>query len=134
MYLVAQKVRGPAGEGVNAFLYLHGAEIWKGWPPFLPEERPGTLHYSSVSLKEGGNEVRSYLDVLTPDVTSPQLLRASFDRLLLQHPNSIMPAGVLVPPCWFRFNMDLSLSPFTGRELKVLFEYVYQLRVQAFGM
>jgi hypothetical protein len=134
MYLVAQKVRkAQIQEGTNCFLYLHGQHIWKGWPPFTPEQNPGKLMCKVVEVSEGNNAVRSYLDILTPDVTSPTSIRASFEQLLLRFPSSIMPQGVVVGPCWFRFNLDFGLSLHINREIRTLFEYNIALRIEAFG-
>lgn len=73
MYLTAHHVVNSYGEeGINVFRHLHGRDYdWPQDASSLPERDPGKLDRdaSIISIKPGGNRVRTYIDVLTPDDT-----------------------------------------------------------------
>jgi hypothetical protein len=79
MYATAHLVcRREGEEGINAFLHHHGADY--PWPKEawrLPEERPGKIVKQAFDLRPGGNSVRAYLDVLAPDGTPVDQIRAA---------------------------------------------------------
>jgi hypothetical protein len=131
MYLTAQHVRSPATgtEGVNAFIYGHGPYQWLGWPPFLPEENPGTLFDREIAVLPGGNRVLSYLDILTPDTTSPAGVQNAFDQLMALYPQAgeRFPGGVEVGDAWFRFDLAPQLVPIAEEELRRLYGHGFRL-------
>ncbi|MBI3183016.1 MAG: hypothetical protein HYZ28_12840 [Myxococcales bacterium] len=88
MLLTAQRVRSPWSrkEGINAFLFHHGAESAARIDWATPDlervlqEEPGELVAELVDVVPGGNAVESYLDVLAPDGTSKQVILAELSR------------------------------------------------------
>ncbi len=71
--------------GINAFLHLHGPEFaWPEDPWKLPETHPGRVLGQKVELEPGGNKVRSYLDILAPDGTPWEEVRAAVDQLSIE--------------------------------------------------
>jgi hypothetical protein len=69
MYLTAHLVRSANGsEGINSFLHRHGENfVWPDDASTLPEQNPGPIVASNISVSPGGNSVRAYLDVLGED-------------------------------------------------------------------
>lgn len=95
MYLTAHLVRSPNGaEGINAFRHVHGSDFpWPEDPSRLPETNPGDLADTRASIPQGGNRVRSYLDVLAPDPTPREDVVAALDLLqanLSEQPNPVV--------------------------------------------
>jgi hypothetical protein len=86
MYATAHRVRSPQGvEGVNAFLHKHGPDFsWPSEPWRLPEENPGRIVIQKVAIEPGGNNVRSYLDVIAPDDVEASDIEAVFAGLSLE--------------------------------------------------
>ena len=86
MYATAHRVRSPQGvEGVNAFLHKHGSDFsWPSEPWRLPEENPGLVVHQEVQVKPGGNDVRSYLDVIAPDDVAKSDIETAFAGLSLE--------------------------------------------------
>jgi hypothetical protein len=86
MYATAQRVRSTGGkEGLNGFLHMHGPGF--PWPPDpwnLPETRPGEQVSEDVDVPPGGNNVRSYLDVIAPDKTPADEIDAALTSLWLE--------------------------------------------------
>lgn len=121
MYLVAQRVRSRNGvEGVNTHIYFHGRLEWRAWPPFLPEDNPGTLYAQQVEVREEGL-VRSFLDIVSPDSVGQQELLLAFTTLLNRIRQSI-PYGVAIGRCWFRFNLEDQLRARWNEEIRELFD------------
>lgn len=83
MYATAHHVVSPAGkEAVHAFLHVHGEDFpWPADPWNLPERAPGKVHWENTTLPPGGNRLRSYLDVLAPDVVTARELDAALTAL-----------------------------------------------------
>jgi len=133
MYLTAQRVRAANGhQGVNTFIYRHGPDFWLGWPPFLPEENPGTLfdHQLEVTPPRG-NRVLSFLDIMAPDssATAPRI-RTAFDTLMALYPHTGVqfPGGVEVGDAWFRYAAaDPIVEQGAEAELLTLFSYALRL-------
>jgi hypothetical protein len=120
MYVAAQRVVGREGrEGINTFLYLHG-ETWESPASFLPEQRPGELAHQHVEVQPPGNRVRSYLDVLAPDGASVSELTTACVWLVTEYAPPRLPAVATSGRCWFRFDMEASLSPAWKMELQEL--------------
>lgn len=86
MYATAHRVRSALGEeGINVFLHRHGGDMpWPADPWTLPETQPGEIVLKTEAIPPGGNQVRSYLDVIAPDNSSPDALEAALTSLWLQ--------------------------------------------------
>lgn len=87
MYATAHRVVSPGTgeEGINAFLHIHGrAFAWPAEPWRLPETNPGAQVWEQIGVKPGGNRVRSYLDVLCPDDTTPAEVETALTGLWLE--------------------------------------------------
>jgi hypothetical protein len=87
MYIAIHRVRNTATgkEGINAFKHMHGLDfMWPQEPWRLPTENPGILEQQTTPVKPGGNEVLSYLDVLSPDAVSPEELDLALTGLWLE--------------------------------------------------
>jgi hypothetical protein len=71
MYLTAQRVRSQVlHEEVHAFLHLHDRPdcAFPADPLAVPGYQPGRLVFrSQVTIRPGGNNVISYLDIIVPD-------------------------------------------------------------------
>jgi hypothetical protein len=92
MLLTAQHVQSDLShkEGINVFLYNHGAmlsgEINWSQPTLddlaaVSEAAPGNLAADDVEVAPGNNRVRSFLDVLCQDDTSPARIAATLRAL-----------------------------------------------------
>lgn len=99
MYATAHRVVSLRGqEAINAFLHLHGDSLsWPSEPWRLPETEPGTPVWESVQVRPGGNRIRSYLDVLTPDDTRPAEIEAALTGLWVELRADQSSAGGLAP-------------------------------------
>src|SRR4051812_4485674 len=68
MRLVAQRVQSALGQqGINAFYYAHGPDVWLDKPPPEIAQSPGHLLNAHVEVRPPGNSVRSYLEIVAPD-------------------------------------------------------------------
>jgi len=143
VYLTAQRVRSLAmnQEGVNAFLYDHGSTIagWtRGAPPFTPEQHPGRLRVQRLRVAPPGNQVRSYLDILTQDSTPSDAIRSYLDHFIQCHPPQRLPATWATgdctyifaghPACWFHCDMEAALIVDWDEELRHLLAVSLRLR------
>lgn len=133
MYLTAQHVRSPHGiHGINSYIYGHGPLFWLGWPPFLPEDNPGTLYDHDLEIvPPGGNRILAFLDIMTPDSsgTAPKV-RSAFDMLMALYPRAGIhfPDGVEVGDAWFRYAAPQPLLAENAElELRTLFEHACRL-------
>ena len=128
MHLIAQRVRSPQGrEGINAFCYLHGPIRWLDEPP--PDLHPGKLVNSRQEIRPPGNKIRSFLEIVTPDVTpSRQVLRAILDCIVLCE-NKTFPLKVLIGDISFQFDLALALAPGWRQELEYLLHHALAVRV-----
>jgi hypothetical protein len=131
MYLTSHHVVSPASgeEGVNAFLYLHGARPWTAPAPELPEQNPGTLTAQSISVSPPGNRVRSYLDIVAPDDARWDELRVGLMAFVGTQQRSPLPWTGESGRCHFRLSMELGLAREWQRELAVLYRAAQALRL-----
>ena len=107
MILTAQHVRSRSGaEGDNAFCRLHGPYEWTAPPEDLAS---GELVNREISVPPGGNSVRSYLDIITPDETSTHEIRNAVVQFLNQSQGQPFPWIGSVGRCTFRFGLELGL-------------------------
>jgi len=132
MYLAAQHVRSArtGDQGINSYIYGHGPYFWLGWPPFMPEDNPGTLYdqYLEV-MPPGGNRILAYLDILAPDA-SARRVQPAFDTLMALYPHAgaQFPGGVEVGDAWFRYaTLDPTNVADAEVELRTLFAHAYRL-------
>jgi hypothetical protein len=122
MYATVHRVQRDGVEGLNKFLFTHPGQQWVGWPPFLPPENPGQLVYQEIEVTPGGNLVRSYFDILTPDIVHPNDIQAAFLALVGRLGERVrFPQGAVVGNTWFRFDcaQDLQIAPID--EIRVLY-------------
>ena len=131
MYATAHRVVSPTtgAEGINAFHYLHEGLTWNGPPPpdLRPESNPGTLDNDSVSVPPPGNRVRSYLDVVAPDGTSPASIEQAIAEAISSEVPDSFPATWNVGCFWIRFGLERVLVPFWRHELKQLVQHLTAL-------
>lgn len=120
MYACAQRVRrqSNAAEGINAFVSLHGE---KSWPAegILPEQDPGVLEYQDLQVVPPiGNRVRSYLDLVAPDGTPPNVLITA----ALRPPTVVerFPVVWMHGPVWCRLAVEGALAHGWRQELRAL--------------
>ncbi len=114
MYLSAQRVRSPSTgqHGVNLFAYLHGPPVAGQLP--LPEQNPGTLVWFDTSqLAPPGNDVLSYLDVVTYDGLPLDEIR----QYLAALKHTMVPGGnptvMQWGPLWIRYGLVLPGIPWS---------------------
>lgn len=132
MYLTTHHVVSPASlrEGVNVFLYLHGAYTWDGPPPpGVPEENPGALTAQSISIPPPGNRVRSFLDIVIPDEAKWEEVRVGLMDFVGRSQRSPMPWSGHSGRCFFRVGMDLGLTSQWHREIAILYRAAQALRL-----
>ena len=133
MYLTAQRVRAPATgeEGINAFFYQHGPYVWEGFPPAgIPDANPGVLIHSVLELRrQGGNRVRSYLDVVAPDETPWNEIRRSFISFVSESQLNPLPWVGVRGRCFFRIGMESGLAQGWQHEVAVLYRAAQEARI-----
>ena len=132
MYLTAQHVVSPSGqgEGINAFYYSHGPYVWEGLPPAgIPDSNPGVLVYQTVAIRQGGNHVRSYLDVVAPDETKWTEIRQSFIAFVSESQRTALPWVGVRGRCFFRIGLELGLVQRWQREIADLYRAVQSVRI-----
>jgi hypothetical protein len=123
MLLAAQRVRSSSGnDGINAFRYLHGAGAWPSNPLVLLDSDPGSLERQSIEIPPPGNLVRSYLDLVAPDLASEQRLRRILARLYLEFTPDSFPARFRSEDCAARFGVERGLAANWQAELYLLGE------------
>lgn len=123
MYATAQRVVSPTGpQGVNAYLYRHGEEEaridWRRVDPGeLTSSLPGMMVAQKTEIPPGGNHVRSFLDVVGPDSTSPDRIAEALRQFADSAPRE----------CPFRsgdlsiqFSADYGLAGAEKREIEAL--------------
>jgi hypothetical protein len=109
--------------GVNAFLFEHGSgTMWAGPPPgdFMPENNPGRLVRELIEIRPAGNEVHSYLDIVSPDAISRDHLEYILRTVPEQVPNIGLPMSFVTVPVLVRFNLVGYLLPVWYSELNRL--------------
>jgi hypothetical protein len=133
MLLTAQYVRSAAGEeGVNAFCNLHGSLTWPGEPPAgIPESNPGEPANQNITVPPGGNHVRSYFDVVTPDETPTSEILAAVQQFVVAMRGCPLPWESTIGRCTIRFGIDLGLEHAWVEEFRRLVAAAMQVRVAA---
>jgi hypothetical protein len=120
MYVTAHRVRTRLLEGINAYLYAHGGSIWQAPPE--PEIEPGELVNSMLTVAQvGGNEVRSFLDMVAPDGTWWSELRPRLLQFVDSNRRNSLPWRGVVHGCLFRLGMDRQLARTWQQELAHLY-------------
>jgi hypothetical protein len=122
MYVTAHLVRSREGdEGINAFLHVHGPGF--SWPEDaapLADTSPGKVVHRRLDLAPGGNQVRAYLDVLSPDETDRDEIEhalTSFARDLGERRNpTVFTQGAVT----IRFGVELGLERLRAQQLDML--------------
>jgi hypothetical protein len=117
--LTAQHLRASTGvEGVNAFCRLHGPREWtEAQPRDLPE---GELVNQVISIRPGGNQVRSYVDVVAPDETATREIQNALVKFIEEARGHSLPWVGSVGRCAFRFGVETRLHPSWPDELRQL--------------
>jgi hypothetical protein len=119
MYITAQRVRSPslgAREGINAFFNLHDeegaqAEDWDN-PSLdrLADVNPGVLVDQECDLAPGGNQVRSFLDVVTANTTDLSQLGAALEAFEGWLASKPLPCVATLSHVTIRFDADRALE------------------------
>ncbi len=127
MYLTAHRVVSPStGEqGINAFYRLHGDE-WRGLDED-PESVPSRLVRSRRLVTTKGNRIRSYLDVIAPDASSPGEVLSSFHEFLGAPSPSAFPCDTVLRGVRFRVGVERSLAASWRAEAQRLFNECLQV-------
>jgi len=129
MYITAHLVKSrDQREGINAFLHIHGATFqWPDDASSLPDTTPGRSVLRRTDLPPGGNNVRTYLDIVAPDGTSrAEIERAlsAFSRDLCERRNpTAFNHGVVT----IRFGVELALEALRAQHLEMLIRPALQL-------
>jgi len=121
MYVTAHRIRTPLlVEGINAYLYAHGGHVWQVPPE--PEVEPGELVNSLLTVEAvGGNQVRSFLDIVAPDGTWWSELRPRLMQFVGSMRRNRFPWRGVVDGCLFRLGMDQQLTRAWQQELAHLY-------------
>jgi len=129
MYLASQHVHAPSTphDGVNTFLYSHGACTWE--VPPLPDEDPGILVAQSISIRPPGNRVRSYLDIVAPDAARWDEVRIGLMEFVGRSQRDALPWNGRSGRCYFRLGMELGLARQWHKELALLYRSSQALRL-----
>lgn len=119
MILTAQHVRASTGaEGINAFCRLHGANEWTD--PAPEDLSAGELVNQAITIPPGGNDVRSYLDVIAPDETPTQEIRSAVMLFIARSRGRPLPWIGTIGRCTFRFGVELGLYASWAEEFRRL--------------
>jgi hypothetical protein len=124
MYLTAQRVIAPTTqrEGINAFCYRHIGQAWEHLSlADVPQDNPGILQASTISVAPAGNRVRSYLDVVTPDEVRWEEVHAALMEFVAHSQPTPLPWGGQSRTGYFRLGMERTLSPRWQKELAILY-------------
>jgi len=112
MILTAQHVRASTGEeGINAFCRLQGPHEWADLSSgdLAEDLAAGELVNQAIVLQPGGNDVRSYLDVIAPDETPTQEIRHAVVLFVDRSRGRTLPWMETVGRCTFRFGVEQGL-------------------------
>lgn len=131
MYLTSHHVvsRTTGEDGINSFLYSHGASTWRAPPPDIPDENPGILLAKSISVAPPGNDVRSYLDIVAPDEAPWNEVRIGFMAFVGSAQRGPLPWAGVSGRCYFRLGMVFALAREWQKELAVLYRASQALRL-----
>jgi hypothetical protein len=132
MYLAALHVARPSTEldGFNAFHYAHeDGDTWHTGPPDLvPDQDPGELVKSVITVAPGGNRVRSYLDIVGRDDASWHEIRGNFLHFVLDSEGQRFPWRLPRGGFLFRAAIEDALASDWRDELGRLFEAARSVR------
>lgn len=114
MYITAHDLVSMRKEpGINVYLHRHDDDfVWPASPFDIPEKSPGKIVKKAEELRPGGNRVRVYLDVITPNDTTPDAVRrylALFLQGIIAKP--AFPAAMQAEQTVIRFGCDQQLEP-----------------------
>jgi hypothetical protein len=119
MILTAQHVRASTGaEGINAFCRIHGSNDWMD--PRAGDLGSGELVNQTISLPPGGNDVRSYLEVIAPDDTPTQEIRNAVVPFVDQSRGLTLPWTATIGRRTFRFGVEQGLHASWPEEFRRL--------------
>jgi hypothetical protein len=118
MYVTAHNVESRDHRvGINAFGHVHA----DSWPQqamdrrmirMVADEVPGDLVASMESVPPGGNSVRSYLDIVAPDGTSPATVRSALDAFASVLADSeSTPVSDVISGVGLRLGANIGLDP-----------------------
>lgn len=128
MYVTAHRVtRGDGQEGINAFLYLHGANLPAGDAASIPEQQPGHLTRHHTPVPPGNNLVSSYLDVIAPDGTPVREVEHQLAMLRSDLPERRNPTVLRGERITLRFGVQVALEPEREAELERLAQALLEL-------
>lgn len=133
MYLTAHHVVSNEGhEGINAFAHLHGAEfpspaVDEATIELVADDFAGELADEDAELRPGGNAVRSYLDVVTPDHTDPAMIRRALGEFASSLETGMPPIRRVIEDVGIRLGMNLGLHSRRAQEFAALRERVLRL-------
>jgi len=135
MYLTSHHVASPitGHEGVNSFLYSHGAHTWQTPPTDIPDKNPGALMAQSISVRPPGNRVRSYLDIVAPDEIRWDEVRVGLMTFVGESQRTALPWIGQCGRCHFRLGMDHGLAQHWQKEVAVLYRASQALRLANAG-
>ena len=128
MYLTAQRVlkRNTGETGINAFSYLHDVKAlpdldWENPDlDLVVNTCPGRLVENEYDLSPGGNEVLSYLDVISDDSTTPMEIQTALDAFQGTLPGKNLPFVHGMGRIAVRFGAVVGLSGAEEIEYKAL--------------
>jgi hypothetical protein len=122
MYITAQRVRTTLHEeAINAYLYAHGGGVVWQVPP-QPEQEPGELVNTLITVNTvGGNQVRSFLDIVAPDELWWSELRPRFIAFVGAMRLTPFPWHGVVNGCLFRLGMARELARTWQQEVAHLY-------------
>lgn len=124
MYVTAHHVRRHPGEpreaeGINAFVHLHGpAFTLPRDARYVPDNQPGreVVDLRDVTVPPGGNEVRSWLDVVAPDGTDISLAKGALDQARVALAEDRLPLVVQHGEVTIRFGLVFGLYAVCAEE------------------
>jgi hypothetical protein len=129
MFLVAQRVVTPHGEGINAFYHAHGPRpdwVWEP-PDGVPDRDPGEVQHQDIQVV-GQGRVRSFLDIAAPDGTPVQQLQWAHQALVaLAGVGAQFPVIVVSGPIFVRYDLESQLRDEWHAELHALLDAVLPL-------
>ena len=97
----------------------------------VPDSNPGRRAYEFITVTPGGNRVRSYLDIITPDQTPTSEILATVDEFVRGVREQPLPWVQTIGRCTFRFGLDHGLEDRWGDEFRELLSATLGVRVPA---
>ena len=133
MYLTSHRVKSKEdAEGINASIYRHGDSfVVDEEASHVPEKNPGEFVSRKVQLKPGGNDVRSYLDIVAADSTTAEEIQRVyevFEQDLIERRN---PTVFRLDDVVIRLGLEDELMPMRRDELKTLYRVAMELYHEA---